>query len=110
MHQQPAFPSDLSHDPVGRVVRPYLLPVNVGKSVVRQSLVDRLLDDISRLAHLPGTQFGDDGAGLLLGDVSAFLRMDGLEHMADFPNLGHWNVAEDVPVKMHHAPLPARLG
>ena len=80
-----------------------------GKTV-RQSLVDRLLDDVGRLAHLDGTQIGDDSVSLLLGGVPAFLRVDGLEHMADFTNPARRNVAEDVPIKMHDTPLPARLG
>ncbi len=36
-------------------------------------------------------------------------RRNGLEHAADFADLGRWNVAEDIPVKMHDTPLPARL-
>jgi hypothetical protein len=36
--------------------------------------------------------------------------VDGLQHMADVANLRCRNLAEDVPVKMHHTPLPVRLG
>src|SRR4029077_20886722 len=36
--------------------------------------------------------------------------MDGLEHMAHLADLGRRHVAEDVPIKMHHAALPSRLG
>jgi hypothetical protein len=30
-----------------------------------------------------------------------------MAHLADF---GPWNVAEYIPIKMHHAALPARFG
>jgi hypothetical protein len=84
--------------------------VNVGRGIVRQSLVNCLLDEISRLAHLASPQFGGDGASLLLGSVPAFLRMNGLERMADFPNLGRGDMAKDVPVKIHHtAASPPRV-
>jgi hypothetical protein len=36
--------------------------VNVGKGVVRQRLLDRLLNNVGRLAHLTGPQVGDDSA------------------------------------------------
>src|SRR5690242_10541079 len=86
-----------------------LLPVDVGKGIVRQRLVNSLLDEIGRLAHLAGAQFGDDCIGLFFGSVPAFLRMNGLKHMANFPNLGRGDMAKDVPVEMHDTPLPASL-
>jgi hypothetical protein len=30
--------------------------------------------------------------------------------MAHLTDLGRWHVTEDVPVEMHHAALPSRLG
>jgi hypothetical protein len=70
MRQQPV-------SAVGSLIRPDLLPANVGKGVVRQRLLDRLLDNVGRLAHLTGPQVGDDSVSLPLGSVLAFLRMDG---------------------------------
>jgi hypothetical protein len=32
--------------------------------------------------------------------------MDSLEHMAHLADFGRWNVAEYIPVEMHHATLP----
>jgi hypothetical protein len=84
--------------------------VNVGKSVVRQRLLNRLLNNVGRLAHFTVTQVGDDSVSLPLGSVPAFLGMDGLEYVAHFANFGCRNVTEGVPLKMHHAPLPVRLG
>jgi len=31
--------------------------------------------------------------------------MDSLEHMAHLADFGRWNVAEYIPVEMHHATL-----
>ena len=36
--------------------------------------------------------------------------MDGFEHVAHLANLGRRHVAEDIPVEMHHAALPAGVG
>jgi len=36
--------------------------------------------------------------------------MDSLEHMADLADFGRWNMAEYIPVEMHHATLPASFG
>ena len=52
----------------------------------------------------------DDRTRLSVGRVPALLGMDGLEHMAHLADLGRRHVAEDVPIKMHHAALPSRLG
>ena len=49
-------------------------------------------------------------ARAFLGGFPALLGMDSLEHMAHLADLGRWHVTEDVPVEMHHAALPSRLG
>jgi hypothetical protein len=67
------------------------LPVNVREVVVGQSAGQPVRR--YRLAHLDGTQIGDDSVSLLLGGVPAFLRVDGLEYMAAFTNPARWNVA-----------------
>ena len=46
---------------------------------------------------------------LLVGCLTALLDMNGREHVADLANPSRRDVAEDVPVKMYHAALVARL-
>ena len=93
-----------------RVVGADLLPVDVGKGVVGQRFGHAALDQIGRRVHPGGAQVVDDRSRLSVGRVSALLGMDGLEHMAHLADLGRRHVAEDVPIKMHHAALPASVG
>ena len=72
--------------------------------------MDGLLDELGCLAHLAGSQIFDDCFGLPFGCLSALLRMNGLEHVAHFADLRRRHMAEDIPVEMHHATLPACLG
>ena len=48
-------------------------------------------------------------AEYLAGGAHGSLGMDSLEHVAHVANPGRRHVAEDVPVEMNHAALPARL-
>jgi hypothetical protein len=66
--------------------------VNVGKGVVRQRLLDHLLNNFGRLAHLAGPQVGDNRVSFPLSSFPAFLRMDGLDHLGHFANFGWRNV------------------
>ena len=43
-------------------------------------------------------------------DCRPFLGRDGLELVAHLADPGRRQVAEDIPVEMHHAALPSRLG
>ena len=72
--------------------------------------MDSLLDEVGGLAHLAGPQIFDDCSGLPIGRLPALLRMNGLEHVAHFADPCRRHVAEDIPVEMHHATLPACLG
>ena len=84
--------------------------MDIWKGVVGQGLVDALLDEIGCLVHLGGAQVVDDRSCLPVSRFPALLSMDGLEHVAHFADPGRRHVAEDIPVEMHHAALPARLG
>jgi len=84
--------------------------MNVWKGIVGERLIDGLLDEFCRLAHLAGSQIGDDCSGLLLSRFAALLRMNGFEHVGYVADLGCGHVAEDVAIKMHDAPLPTCLG
>src|SRR3954453_18017971 len=106
----PGSAADLSHDPLERVVRPDLLPVNVWKGVVGQRLMDALLDEVGGLAHFTGSKILDDHIGFLIGGCPALLCVDSLEHVAHITDPCCRHVAEDIPVEMHHAALPASLG
>ena len=101
---------DFSHDPLERVVGVYLLPVDVREGVVGERFGHAPLDEIGRRVHPDGAQVVDDGARLSVGRVPALLGMDSLEHMAHLADFGRWNVAEYIPVEMHHATLPASFG
>ena len=85
------------------------MPVDVGKGVVGQRLVDAALDQIGRGVHPVGPQTFDDRAGLAIGRIAVLLGMDGLEHVAHLADLGGRHMAEDVPIKMNHAALPASV-
>src|SRR3982074_3835939 len=107
---RPGPPTNLSHDPLERVVGAYLLPVDVREGVVGERFGHAPLDEIGRRVHPGGAQVVDDRARLSVGRVPALLGMDSLEHMAHLADFGRWNVAEYIPVEMHHAPLPANFG
>jgi hypothetical protein len=70
-----------------RIVGSDFLPVDVGKGVVGQRLVDALLDEVGCLTHLAGPKILDDRSGLLVGGRSALLRMNGFEHVAHVADL-----------------------
>ena len=103
-------PTNLSHDPLERVVGAYLLPVDVREGVVGERFGHAPLDEIGRRVHPGGAQVVDDRARLSVGRVPALLGMDSLERMAHLADFGRWNVAEYIPVEMHHATLPASFG
>ena len=46
----------------------------------------------------------------MVGGRSILLRMNGFEHVTYVTDLRCRHMAEDIPVKMHHAALPASLG
>ena len=96
--------------PLERVVGAYLLPVDVWEGVVGERFGHAPLDEIGRRVHPGGAQVVDDRARLSVGRVPALLGMDSLEHMAHLADFGRWNVAEYIPVEMHHATLPASFG
>ena len=99
-------PADLSHDPLQWIVGSNLLPMNVWEGVIGQRLLHAPLDKIGRGVHPGSAQIVDDRPCLSVGRITAFLRMDGFEHVAHLADLCRWHMAEDVSIKMHHAALP----
>ena len=69
---------DLPHDPLKGIVGADLVPVDVWKGIVGQRLMDSLLDQIGRLAHLQQPQFGDDTGGFCIGRHATFLGVNRL--------------------------------
>ena len=102
-------PTNLLHDPLEWIVGADLLPVDIGEGVVGQRLGHAAFDEIGGGVHPGGAQIVDDCSCLPVRRVAALLGMDSLEHVAHLTDLGGRYVAENVPVEMHHAALPAGL-
>lgn len=68
-------PSDLAHDAFQEIVGAYPAPVLVGKTIVDQGLVHRLLEPLGDLPELHGLELGGDLAGPGLGRLTAWIAL-----------------------------------
>ena len=89
---------NLLHDPLEWIIGAYLLPVDVGKDVVGQRLVNATLDQIGRGVHPGCPQVFDDRLGFAIGHFPALLSVGNPPVISSFTPSGNTTVNQYTPV------------